>query len=206
MAIMTMSIIQLSKQNIDQAAKTLYLAFRNDPLMLWMFDGQDNYDQKAPWAIKSWIKWSMLYGVAIATPNCEAVAIRKKPGKHDFSLWSVIRAGMWRTSFVLGKTIDKKLMSLDKIMHEEQVKNMGSDQFWYLWLIGTHPDFRQQGHAKKLLNYTFDLAHHSQLPCYLETATTSNVTMHQKMGFKLLSTIKIPDSTVELYCMAKDAR
>ena len=117
-----MNIINLSNRNLEQAATTLHLAFKTDPLMLWMFDGQENYDQKALWAIKSWIKWCILYGVAITTKNFEAVALRKKPGKHNFSLWSVIRSGMWRSASVLGSNINDRMMLLDKLLGEEQLK------------------------------------------------------------------------------------
>lgn len=197
-----MSIVFLSKHNIERASSTLYLAFRNDPLLLWMFDGQDNYDRKALWAIKSWIKWCILYGIAIATPDFEAVAIAKKPGIHNFSLWSVIRSGMWRAPSLLGANIHNRIMTIDKLINAEQLKNMGSDQFWYLWLIGTHPSFRQRGYAKILMNDILELSRDSKLPCYLETATKSNVTIYHNLGFEKLSTINIPDSADEIYCMA----
>ena len=70
-------------------------------------------------------------------------------------------------------------------------------------MIGTHPNFRQQGYAKILMNHTFELARESALPCYLETATKSNVAIHQKHGYKHLSTINVPDSAIEIYCMVR---
>jgi GNAT superfamily N-acetyltransferase len=198
-----MTIIQINKDNIDQATMTLFLAFRHDPLMLWMFDGEDNYQRKAQAAIKAWVRWCMLYGVALATPQCEAVALRKKPNKHYFNFWSVFRSGMWKFPSMLGQTIFKRMMLVDNLLQKEQLANMSSEQFWYCWMIGTHPDQLQKGYATRLMNHTFDLAKQTKLPCYLETASEKSMMIHQKKGYEHMSTIQIPDSSIKIYCMSR---
>jgi len=197
------SIINISNDNLEKATETLYLAFAEDPFILWMFDGKENYTKNGRWAFKTWIKWSMLYGIAIATSNCEAVALRKKPGKHNFSFWGLWRSGMLKTPMIMGSAAFEKIKIVDNLFKAEQLKNIGSDNFWYCWMIGTHPDYRQQGFGKRLMSYTFDLAKKSKLPCYLETATEENVIIHGKQGYNVNSTINIPDSEIKIYCMSK---
>lgn len=198
-----MNVITLSKKDLDQAAETLYAAFMNDPLILWMFGDKENYLKNARWAFKTWIRWATLYGVAIATPHFEAIALRKKPGKHRFTLWNLWRSGMLATPARLGQTAMQRIEIFDRLSNAEQLKNIGSDQFWYCWMIGTHPDHQQQGFGKALMQHTFQLAKATQLPCYLETATAKNVEIHQKNGYQLLSSFDLPDSDVKIYCMRR---
>lgn len=80
-----MAIIPISSNTKENACDTLYLSFKNDPLTLWMFDDIENYAHKAPLVIKSWIRWTEFYGIAIATSQLESVALWKKPNKHTFT-------------------------------------------------------------------------------------------------------------------------
>ena len=171
--------------------------------MLWLFGGEENYLKKARWVFKTWIKWAILYGVAITTDNFESVALRKKPNKHDFSFWTLWRSGMLMTRSVLGVEIFNRIMVLDKILKKEQSKNMTANNFWYCWGIGTHPIYRNQGFGTALMNYTFELAKRSSLPCYLETTSEEGVIIHAKHGYKLLSTAQLPNSQSKIYCMGK---
>ena len=194
----------ISLKDLDRATATLFSAFENDPLMLWMFDGIDNYKLNAVKVIRTWVKWTILYGLAIATPEFEAVALRKLPGKHKFTLWQMIRSSIIKTPMLVDKKIFDNIMAYDNLSLSEQHKNMKSDNFWYCWLIGTEPHHRNQGHAKKLMDYTFDQANESKLPCYLETGTHDNVALHTKRGYELKSSFVLPHSTLQVFCMARE--
>lgn len=198
-----MSLIHISSPTIDQAAQTLFQAFADDPLMLWLFGGSNKYQQHGLPAVKSWVKWTTLYGLAIATSNFESVALRKKPRHHAFTFWSMIRSGMLQKSIALGKETLDRLTLLDNLLTREQRKNMGNDNFWYCWMLGTLPDKRKQGYAKELMQYTFKLSKETALPCYLETAKKDNIVFHGRQGYQLLSTVSIPDSNIQLYCMKR---
>lgn len=198
-----MTVITLTLKDIDPAAKTLFDAFAQDPMLLWMFEDEKGYQEKALWAFKSWTKWAILYGLAIATPDFEAVALRKKPGHHQFTFWNLLRSGMLLSKKNCGDQVFNNMMALDKILEKEQQKNMGDSPYWYCWLIGTQTSQQGLGHAKKLMQYTFDVASAQQLPCYLETASEKSFHVHEQQGYKLCSKVQIPNSQVYLYSMVK---
>ena len=110
---------------------------------------------------------------------------------------------MWKFPSVLNEKIFKRMMLLDELLQKDQLTNMGSANFWYCWMIGTRPECVQKGYANQLMHYTFDLANQANLPCYLETASKNSMMIHQKKGYQHLSTIKIPDSSIEIFCMVK---
>jgi len=203
---MPYKVHKLEKSEIDRAVETIFAAFINDPVMLWLFGGVDGYHQHARFAIKTWVRWSMLYGLAIATDNCEAVALRRKPGKQEFTFWGMLRTGMFLYPRVLGKKIFGRIIELGKIIEAEQARNMGKQKFWYCWVLAVKPDKQGQGYGKALMQYTFDLARCDNLPCYLETATPVNLQIHGHNGFELVSQQQITDSDVMLYSMLRKVR
>ena len=188
----------LSLTEIDRATKTIVEAFETDPMMLWLFGGDEGYKKYASFAIHSWVKWTILYGLAISTKNYEAVALRKKPGKLNFSFCGMLRSGMFSYYRVLGKEIMHRLITLGKFIESEQRSNMKNQKFWYCWMIAAKPENRGQGYGRALMNYTFNLANQEKLPCYLETATLNNVAIHKNKGFKLYSESFIPSTGINL--------
>ncbi len=191
----------LKKEEIETATGVIFDAFINDPMMLWLFGGAEGYTKYARFAIKAWVRWSILYGLAIATENCEAVALRKKPGKQSLTFWTMFRSGMLSYYRVLGKEITSRFIQLGKIIDKEQRQNMGQRKFWYCWVIAVKPEFQGCGYGRVLMQYTFNLAAQDRLPCYLETATRTNLLIHGHNGFRQISETKLPDSDVILYSM-----
>lgn len=199
------NIHELDRSEIDIATETIFKGFCNDPMMLWLFGGEDGYKKHAKFAIRTWVRWAILYGLAIGTDNCEAVALRKKPGKLHFSFWNMFRSGMLGYPKVLGKEIFKRFILLGKVITAEQNKNMENQKFWYCWVIVVSPDKMRRGLGRALANYTFALAKKDNLPCYLETSTALNLIIHGKNGFNLVSEVAIPESQVVLYSMVKSS-
>ncbi len=199
-----MTIIQIVPAQVKTAAQVLSDAFTEDPLMLWMFNGKKNYSQQAKLMFELWLNWAVHYGLAIATSHFEAVAVRKKPGHHHFSFFTLLRSGLWKSFLIMGKENFARLMILGDAMEKEQRINMNNDLFWHCWILGTEPKFRGKGFANQLINYTNQLAHDTKFPCYLETFNQKNVPFFESKGFKLLSTVNLEHSKLTMYSMKKN--
>jgi len=103
-------IYPIQKTEITQAVNTLHLAFRDDPLMLWIFGNQSNYQTRGKSLLLPCIQYCILYGIVYRTENFEAVALRRKPGDLKMSFWRLIRSGMIKTPSMLGKEAFDRLM------------------------------------------------------------------------------------------------
>ena len=57
---------------------------------------------------------------------------------------------------------------------------------WYLWLLAVDPPEQGKGVGGELLRRTLREADDSALPCYLETARESNVSLYRRFGFRVL--------------------
>lgn len=196
-------VIQLTDATLNKATETIVEAFSQDKVFLWIFDGEKKYQQNAYPVVRTWVKWVMLYGFAYMTPGCEAVILCKYPGRHYFSIWTLLRSGMIKTPLMVGPKSLMRIMKTDHFFTRQQMKAMGSNRFFYCWMLGASSHFRHQGYAQSLMDYTFH-ANKFAVPCYLETSSADNVVYYQKHGFKLLSSAVLPGSGIEMYNMRRD--
>lgn len=198
-------VIEIKQDEIDQAAITLFYAFAEDPMMLWIFGDKQFYTDKGMAVIKTWVKYCVLYGKAIRTNNFEAVAIFRKPGDTKLSFWRMFRAGMLKAPNLLGKEGFKRLMHFEETLTQAKAKNLGNRRYWYWWMIGTKPESQKQGFGQALMAYSFDLARRDNLPIYLETSNENSLQIYLYKGFKILSKHPLGNSEVIITSMIRES-
>lgn len=113
----------MTKQNIDDASKTLTAAFFNDALNLYFFPEEDVRLKLLPEFYKYRIKSGILYGRVLATSdNFEGVVIITPSENHDLSLWKLIRAGVLKLSWKLGTARIIRMMSTARYIRTQRNK------------------------------------------------------------------------------------
>jgi GNAT superfamily N-acetyltransferase len=203
------SQIEVNNIKLDEvrnAAITLFHAFKEDPLITWIFQDKKLYEEKAVELFETWVKYCVLYGKGIKTNDFKSIALRKKPGDLKLPIWRLFRSGMFKTPSILGKEAFKRLIEFDKLSSLEKQKNMGKQLFWYCWVLGTDPKYQHRGYGGALMEYTFEMAKQDQLPCYLETASETSMQLHLHKGYKLLSKFTLPHSDINIYAMLRESR
>jgi len=197
-----MNIIQIQKNDINDAAKVLAVAFRDDPIFRYIFQTREKYEKSAAWLFSSWIRWAVLFGHAWMTEDRKAVLLMRSLQTAKMTLWSMIRAGMLLTPIKLGFSSFRRfyfeiLSTLDK-KHEEV---MGTEPHWYGWMIGVTPE--QRGIGTELLNYCFKIADDSHLPIFLETSTVRNVNLYNHKKFEVRDKVKFTPGDFTLFFMVR---
>ncbi|WED43016.1 GNAT family N-acetyltransferase [Legionella cardiaca] len=170
--------------------------------MGWIFDS--SYEKAAPMMFSAITRYCILYGKAFCTAELEAVALRKLPSDKKFSWWKGLRSGFLTLPQKMGHDAFKRLMILDELSQQERKKNMGDRAFWYCWCLASQPALQGKGFATKLMKHTFNLAHETGFPCYLETATLKNQALYEKNGFVKLSEFTLPNSEVKIISMLRE--
>jgi len=199
------NVIEIKLNEIEQAANVLANAFKNDPLMQWIFGDNQSYEEKSMPIYKTWVKYAVLYGKAIRTNQFEAVALRKKPGDLKEGSWRLFRSGMLKTPSIMGQESFDRLMEFHHLVTEERKKQMGNKLFWYCWMLGTNPAHQKMGFGGALVRYTERLQKETNLPCYLETASTFAIQVHLRHGFKVLSETPLPQSDIVITAMLRES-
>ena len=102
-----------------------------------------------------------LKGLVLAVgQNYDCVALWLPPGKNIDDWVTILRSGMWRLSYKLSK--EGRARFLDEflpLLHETKLEILGERDniSWYLNYVGTKPEARQRGHAKKVIEYVTKL-------------------------------------------------
>src|SRR3546814_17490013 len=56
-------------------------------------------------------------------------------------------------------------------------------RFWYLHYVGVRPEQQGKGHGGRIIRAQTAVADTEGLPCWLETATSANVPIYERLGF-----------------------
>lgn len=157
----------VSPSEYKEAAKCLAEAFRNDHVVRYAIDTpdrmhwseQDRFNlHKA--AIEYVTYAHCLKGLVTTTgDDYGCVALWMPPGKNMDDLWTILRSGMWRLQFALSKEgrerFFKEFLPLLGATKREVLGARDKDS-WYLNYIGTKPQSRGKGYAKKLITHITD--------------------------------------------------
>jgi ribosomal protein S18 acetylase RimI-like enzyme len=108
------------------------------------------------------------------------------PGKNMDGLLTVLRSGMWRLKYQLSREGRERFFNeFLPVLHDtkEAVLGKRDADSWYLVYLGTRPEARGNGYARKLVEYVTKKADADCRPCYLESSSAVNVKIYEKLGF-----------------------
>ena len=136
------------------------------------------------------------------SPNCEGVAIWSH-SKKKVPFWAPVKANPlpslrcgWR--FISGQMTANRLSM-------EIKKQYAPPRHMYLALLAVDPAHHGKGYASALLKPMLSRLDKDNLPAYLETQNMKNVAMYQHFGFKLVHETVMPNTTLPIYCMLREA-
>jgi ribosomal protein S18 acetylase RimI-like enzyme len=111
----------------------------------------------------------------------------------------MLRVGMAAMPFKAG--INGTMRFFKAISATEQLHKEVGGPHWYLLAIGTKPELQGTGLGSALVELGTAKADSAKLPCYLETATESNVAFYRKRGFEVTGQAEVYGFT--LYGMVR---
>lgn len=169
-------------------AATLSAAFDADPLWSWAFP--DDYKRPA--------QYETFFGLFVesATPNgwvwtldqAAAVAVWTPPGKSELSDEAEAKLEPFLTA-ELGAHAKPVLQVFESF---ESAYPEGQD-FYYLSLLGTHPDHRGRGLGMALLAANLVHIDNEAMPAYLESSNPANNARYERLGFKPRTKFSTPE-------------
>ena len=178
-----MTIDTIRPDQIEAAAKTLAEAFWDDPLMHIVAPSEKKRAAVGPWFFSKSIAYGMRWGEASCNDDASAVAIWFPPGSTNITPGRMLRVGMGALPLRAG--ISGTLRFMRAISATEKFHKAVEGPHWYLMAIGTSPTRQGTGLGSALLGLGTSEADAAGIPCYLETATESNVAYYSKRGFEV---------------------
>lgn len=158
-------------------------SFQADPHLNWLLEFSPRKD-KLSVLVRYVIEEAFSHGYIYMTKDNLGVAIWKTNSKEKFS-FELVRRNL-SFLFKMGiKCVVRNLKSL-----EDTNRHFPKDSdFYYLCMIGVHPQAQGKGLASKLMNPVIEMCNNLQIPIFLETGNEKNVELYTKKGFRLTDTI-----------------
>ena len=175
---------RLKPNQASTAANTLARAFRDDPLMHILSPNEKRRLDVGRWFFGAAISYGLRYhGEVSCNDDASAAAIWFPPGHTHLSPFRMLRAGMGAMPFKAG--INGTMRFFKAMPVTEAFHKAVEGPHWYLLALGTRPDVQGTGLGSALVELGTEQADKAEIPCYLETATESNVAFYRKRGFEV---------------------
>jgi len=119
------------------------------------------------------------------------------PGTRVLSLFASVTRALWRDR----RTIRRMLA--ERSAAAKLARQMPS---WYLSILGTDPDYRGRGVARRLLERTLERCDVEGLPAWLETTEEATAGMYERFGFETIATVASGTVLPGLWIMRREPR
>lgn len=171
-----------------EIAATLAGAFDADPLWSWAFPD----DAKRPAQYEAFfglfVESAIPNGWVWTTDQATAVAVWTPPGKSELSDEAKARVEPFLTA-ELGAHAEPVL----EVFESFESACPDDENFYYLSLLGTHPDHRGRGLGMSLLAANLAQIDAEGMPAYLESSNPANDTRYERLGFEPRARFSTPE-------------
>jgi ribosomal protein S18 acetylase RimI-like enzyme len=188
----------------DRALATVLAAFATDPLLRWVWPGQERYDGCAPTFFGLLLDLRIEAGeVWVAQPEYSedtaigSVAMWDPPGglylPAAAERWARVHAGFTAAERAAWAHYDDALGV-----------PASAGAHWYLGVLATDPARQGTGLGRAVATPMLAAADRAGLPAYLETASDTNVAIYRRLGFEVAREVDLPDGGPRCWLMRRD--
>lgn len=171
---------------------SLVAAFVKDPVLRHLFPDEDTYPQHAAAFFGHLFDKRVQRGTIWTIENGASVAMWDAPGVDGGQAPDALAARLPADAMA-------RVDAYDEIVHA----SLPSAPFWYLGVLGTHPDHagRRWGHA--LMATGLRRAAAEGLPAVLETSNPVNVEVYRRAGWTVVA--EVPAEPLTIWIMEQAA-
>lgn len=176
----------------DTVVATLLAAFHDDPA--WDYITCGRRDSVAPLFAATLFDSRVARGTVWVADEGRAAALWEwrdvGSGPHDDdAAWSRYREQAGEDAWYRLEAYEKALDAMRP-----------TPPYWYLGVLGTHPDAQGRGLATAVIAPVLELADHEHLDCWLETSKPDNLGFYERRGFSHRLEVEVPDGPPTWWC------
>jgi ribosomal protein S18 acetylase RimI-like enzyme len=181
-------VTDLSRNEVQELARTLARAFTNDPMYRWLLAGA-RYETKAEEVFATLLARAGEVGVVRTSPELDAVAVWLMPGR-------ALVEGFRGVAFSLRmlKLIGSNAVTRGRELDAALAAAHPPEPHAYLMIVGVDPAMQRRGKGTELVRAFVAAAEQANAAAYLETSVEHNVGYYEKLGFEVRSEIVVGGS------------
>ncbi|GAA2760722.1 GNAT family N-acetyltransferase [Actinopolymorpha rutila] len=189
----TVEIAVATPADRDRVIGSLVAAFPNDPVLRYLFPDEDTYP---PYAaaffgdlfdrrVHSQAIWTVAGGASVAMWQPPSTGAGSADSADSADSTDPTGDGL---DARLPAEVRARVRAYDEAVHAA----LPTTPFWYLGVLGTHPDSAGRGFGHAVMNAGLRRAAKDGLPAVLETSNPANVEMYRRAGWQVARTVEEP--------------
>jgi ribosomal protein S18 acetylase RimI-like enzyme len=168
-----------------RAVDTIVLAFVGDPMTRWVWPQSHQYLAVMARFVRAFGAAAFSHGGAFCSDDYAGAALWLPPGVHP---------DQERMGELMESTASPAAREAGAGLFEQMAKYHPKEPHWYLPLIGVDPAQQGRGHGEALMRYALERFDREQLPAYLESTNSRNISLYHRHGFEELGSIQVGSS------------
>ena len=162
-----------------RVVESLVATFRSDPVLRHLFPDDADYPAGAG------AFFGHLFDKRVARESIWVV-----DGGRSAAIWEppAVAGSPPAAELLLPEPAAGRMRAYDEAVHSV----LPTDPFWYLGVLGTHPDHHGKRYGQAVMAAGLERARADGLPAYLETSTPGNVGMYERAGWKVVAELADP--------------
>jgi ribosomal protein S18 acetylase RimI-like enzyme len=167
----------------EAAGAVLARAFFADPVFRWVLPRDDDRRALVGW-FTGMVRWGRRFGeVHTLGPKEQPTAVAVW-GSRPANTWEHVRAGLVGPTLGLGPRPLYRFLRLGAVLGGWRDR-LCPEPHRYLYFLGVDPPEQNRGLGSEVVRPQLREADARGLPCYLETATESNVAFYRRLDFSV---------------------
>jgi len=165
----------------DRVVGSLVAAFVRDPVVRHLFPDDVTYPRYA----------AGFFG-ALFDKRVDRGTVWTVEGGAAVAMWDGPSAGSEPSRYDLPDDVLARVDAYDATVHAA----LPGTPFWYLGVLGTHPDFAGRRWGRAVMAAGLERAAADGLPAVLETSNPGNVALYRRSGWEVVHTVPAGPLTV----------
>ena len=179
-----LTIRQATAVDTQALAQMLARSFAQEEFWTWMVGTHAGMLQRLEKGFATQIRrFGLPYGHVWCGTQYEGAALWSPPNSWTLGLLQQVQL---LPEFIQLVGI-KRLWAVSRVVDAIQAAHPTTPHY-YLQVLGVDPTAQGQGWSKPLMQVVLSKADHERMPCYLETATFSNLALYRRFGFEVTHT------------------
>jgi GNAT superfamily N-acetyltransferase len=179
---------QAGRTDLPQMADALARAFRDDPVMAWLFGDDEDVNERRLrrfFAIEG--GRHLEHPTVFTTDDHAGAAYWDPPGHWKTPLRHMARLAPFMT-FAMRQRIPRALKGLGLI----ERAHAAHPEHYYLAVLGTRPDRQGTGVGSALIQPILDRCDQHGIGAYLESSKERNIPFYRRHGFEVVEELQLP--------------
>jgi len=162
-------------------------AFAMDPAFSHIFPDPGERARRLPLLFDLFLRIDEADGFVTTGGDGAAAALWRPPGRAHPSPWRMIAHAI-ELRRIFGRRLFRALALDDAVRRHHPATPL-----WYLHVLGCDPDAQRRGAGRAAVEAGLARIASDGLPCFLETATETNIAFYRKLGFEVVEEWALPD-------------